>query len=128
MCNIKQNRLQGWHYKPQARFSRERDFKYKRRHLRIYLKGEAPSLLFSTRGSITLRDPEPICCDWSTSGLRFFPLKSADVRGAETRDESLRTRGRLWNLLLARHLANSHDILFRQEILTQSKYAFVPKR
>ena len=30
-----------------------------------------------------------------------------------------------WNLLLARHLANSYDILFRQEQLTQSKYAFV---
>ena len=35
-------------------------------------------------------------------------------------------------VLLARlpcvHLANSYDILFRQEQLTQSKYAFVPKR
>ena len=28
-----------------------------------------------------------VCCDWST----FFPLKSADVRGAGTRDEPLRT-------------------------------------
>ena len=26
-----------------------------------------------------------VCCDWST----FFPLKSADVRGAGTRDEPL---------------------------------------
>ena len=33
-----------------------------------------------------------------------------------------------WNLLLARHLANLYDISFRQEQLTQSKYAFVPKR
>ena len=28
-----------------------------------------------------------VSCDWST----FFPLKSADVRGAGTRDEPLRT-------------------------------------
>ena len=28
-----------------------------------------------------------VCCDWS----RFFPLKSADVCGAGTRDEPLRT-------------------------------------
>ena len=28
-----------------------------------------------------------VCCDWST----FFPLKSADVRGAGTRDEPLRS-------------------------------------
>ena len=28
-----------------------------------------------------------VCCDWST----FFPLKSADVCGAGTRDEPLRT-------------------------------------
>ena len=28
-----------------------------------------------------------VCCDWST----FFLLKSADVRGAGTRDEPLRT-------------------------------------
>ena len=27
-----------------------------------------------------------VCCDWST----FFPLKSADVSGAGTRDEPLR--------------------------------------
>ena len=33
-----------------------------------------------------------------------------------------------WNLLLARHLANSYDILFRQEQLTQSKYAFVSSK
>ena len=28
-----------------------------------------------------------VCCDWST----FFPLKSAEVSGAGTRDEPLRT-------------------------------------
>ena len=28
-----------------------------------------------------------VCCDWSTS----FPLKSAEVSGAGTRDEPLRT-------------------------------------
>ena len=33
-----------------------------------------------------------------------------------------------WNLLLARHLANSYDFLFRQQQLTQSKYAFFLKR
>ena len=33
-----------------------------------------------------------------------------------------------WNWLLARHLANSYDFLFRQEQLTQSKYAFFFKR
>ena len=43
----------------------------------------------------------------------------------DRRSETMRNP---WNLLLARHLANSYDILFRQEQLTQSKYAFVPKR
>ena len=28
-----------------------------------------------------------VCCDWS----KFFPLKSADVSGAGTRDEPIRT-------------------------------------
>ena len=46
------------HYKPQARFSGDCDVR--RRNLRIFLKGEAPSLLFRTKGYITSRDPEPI--------------------------------------------------------------------
>ena len=46
------------HYKPQARFSGDSDVQ--RRDLRIFLKGEAPSLLFWTKGYITSRDPEPI--------------------------------------------------------------------
>ena len=53
--------LFGWtneHYKPQARFSG--DSKVQRHDLRIFLKGEAPSLLFWTKGYITSRDPEPI--------------------------------------------------------------------
>ena len=40
----------------------------------------------------------------------------------DRRSETMRNP---WNLLLARHLANLYDILFRQEQLTQSKYAFV---
>ena len=46
------------HYKPQTRFSGDCDVQ--RRNLRIFLKGEAPSLLFWTKGYITSRDPEPI--------------------------------------------------------------------
>ena len=46
------------HYKPQARFSGDCDVQ--RRNLRIFLKGEAPSLLCWTKGYITSRDPEPI--------------------------------------------------------------------
>ena len=34
-------------------------------------------------------------------GLRFFPLKSADVRGAGTRDEPLRTSA--WEATLIGH-------------------------
>ena len=39
-----------------------------------------------------------VCCDWST----FFPLKSADVRGAGTRDEPLGTSA--WEARLVRNL------------------------
>ena len=39
-----------------------------------------------------------VCCDWST----FFLLKSADVRGAGTRDEPLRTSA--WESRLVRNL------------------------
>ena len=39
-----------------------------------------------------------VCCDWST----FFPLKSADVRGAGTRDEPLRTSA--WEARFVRNL------------------------
>ena len=46
------------HYKPQARFSEGSDVQH--RDLRIFLKGEAPILLFWTKGYITLRDPELI--------------------------------------------------------------------
>ena len=38
-----------------------------------------------------------VCCDWST----FFPLKSADVSGAGTRDEPLRMSS--WEPIIGSH-------------------------
>ena len=43
-------------------------------------------------------------------GLRFFPLKSADVRGAGTRDEHLRTSA--WEATVYRASDNSNFFRF----------------
>ena len=49
-----------------------------------------------------------VCCDWFT----FFPVKSAEVRGAGTREEPLRTSAWYRNRFQkTRYLASHADVL-----------------
>ena len=51
-------------------------------------------------------------------GLRFFPLKSADVRGAGTRDEPLRTSA--WEASLRGDKEVKNVKIFFKSIMKQS--------
>ena len=60
-------------------------------------------------------------------GLRFFPLKSADVRGAGTRDEPLRTsaweasqNGRVGILVQTNSKSVKHSFLVDKKLLSSS--------
>ena len=56
-------------------------------------------------------------------GLRFFPLKSADVRGAGTRDEPLRTSA--WEARIERARQESHFCYYDSKSQFENRFTVI---